>query len=72
MGLNVTKIINALKKRDDIEFFDPGGGHGQGWRIRDTDFSGSIPLTSHGLKNLPAAIKQLNKALKEAGIELEF
>lgn len=72
MALNPQKILNALRKIDGIELFDSGGGHGQGWKITSTGSTGSIPLTAHGIRNLPAAIRELNKALKEAGIDRDF
>jgi hypothetical protein len=60
------KIVNALRQFSDevdgvIKFFDPGGGHGQGWKINE--FTGTIPLNSHGQRNLPAAVADLLKAL---------
>lgn len=69
--VKVTKLINKLREIGDIEFFNPGGGHSaQGWRIRSTGDTGSIPLTKHG--DIDAAIRELKKALDRAGIDSSF
>lgn len=60
------KVVNAIKDVAGIELYDAGSGHGQGWRITSTGDTGSIPLTSHGDKNLKVAIKTLIEALQRA------
>jgi hypothetical protein len=44
------QVINALRLCKDkrLVLYNAGKGHGQGWRIEGTDYTGSIPIGSHG------------------------
>ena len=76
---SATAVVNALraaKKNEEnagrIEFFDPGKGHGQGWKFKNNGqdcASGSIPLNKHGAKNLKPAINTLLKAVVSCEID---
>lgn len=68
--------VNALRRAQPnnpgrIQLGDAGGGHGQAWKFLTNNeivASGSIPLNSHGSKNLRVALEQLEAAVQEHGI----